>query len=72
MHTVLGSFFDEDRSLEEAGKSAAIRLKVPVLDPKRSVEEQLPKVKVALDAAGRLLDWVLQYANVWIAHLEKA
>ena len=69
---VLGSFLEEGMSLKQAAQSAAIRLQVPVLEPTLSVEEQLSDIKLALDAAGRLLDWILAHRNVWIAHVEKA
>jgi hypothetical protein len=48
-----------DMHVVQAGKSAAIRLLVPKLDPAETITSQSESVRVGLRAAMRLLDWTV-------------
>jgi len=53
----LGPHLDADMSVARAGKSAAIRMRVPALNIGRPFEGQLDAVRKGLDAARRLCAW---------------
>ncbi|MBI3830778.1 MAG: hypothetical protein HY291_14755 [Planctomycetes bacterium] len=67
VNTILGPHFDPNMELTLAAKSAAIRLKVPILTANIAIEKQELEVRAGLDAAMRLLTWFLSKQDVWLS-----
>ncbi|MDP3775548.1 MAG: hypothetical protein Q8Q85_14910, partial [Gemmatimonadales bacterium] len=49
-----GSYLASDTTIEKAGKSAAVRIPVPVLDTQAPFDEQIDKARAGMRAAYRL------------------
>jgi hypothetical protein len=65
VRSVLGSRFEDGMALARANKSAAVRIQVPKLDPRRPFSEQEQDACEGLAAAKRLLAWILEHEEVW-------
>ncbi len=56
-----GGRFEPEMLIARASKSAAIRIKVPVLDPAGRFEGQRPAALQGMEAARRLLQWARRF-----------
>ena len=54
----IGNYLKEGFSVHKTGKSAAIRLVVPVLDLHRPFEDEVDKVELGLAAVNRMFELV--------------
>ena len=54
LHNATGSLLDSDMAIAQAGKSASIRIKVPLVDFARAPEEQADAIRQGLLASDRL------------------
>ena len=65
VESAVQSFLEDGMTVTPAGKSAAIRLVVPVLRPGRPLSEQIELACNGIDAAERLRLWYLRNASRW-------
>lgn len=64
VESVLRPVLEPDMSVELAAKSAAVRLKVPVLERQSPAEQQEDAIRRGLGAAKRLADWAERHATL--------
>ena len=62
VESVLRSVLEPDMSVELAAKSAAVRIKVPVLERQNPAGQQADAIRHGLGAAKRLADWAERHA----------
>lgn len=69
LHRSLHRHLRRNMTLKQAGKSGAIRVEVPALDPNRPFEEQLPQAQIGLRAAMDLLHWFREHQRLMPNHV---
>lgn len=61
----LSSIITDQFTIQQAGKSAVIRKKAPVLDLNRTVESQLNKVTQSIHEVNKIYKWYLEHKGVF-------
>lgn len=72
LHAGLKDFLEPDMCVEQAAKSAAVRIATPCLDKRRPLKDQLENVRNGQDAAMRLYRWYIANKQVLEAVLRSA
>ncbi len=62
---IFGTALDNDMTIEQAAKSAAIRINVPKIRADQGMSQQRDNACIGIDTAERLREWFLRHEAKW-------